>query len=684
MGTQDSHGEGRLSRWRVSVAPFLVSLILSACTVGSRAYWQDSGYYLTAVKDFNVLYPHGFALYLCLCKAWTLLLGAVDFALAVHVFSSLCAALAAGVLARTAERITSDRIVSSVIGCLAAAGYTWWFCGIYAKVYAFFFLVASLLLWRMACRDLLRAVLLLGLAWAAHPAAVLLGPAVLGFLIRHRGDIRAMGFRRGALTSLATLLVAVGPSLVLPLLAAKESVFAMGHPATVHSWVKYLSGSAYSEIPGVWGLDGGRVLQAGCYAAEEFLGFGLLLAGWGVAALIRERREERWMLPLWMAPVAAVAILFKIEGQYDCWLVVAWMPLWVAAAVGLSRLRARLPKAPAFIAAGGLLWAVTANGKDLYLRGNQDPESLGRCLLQNVDPGAALVVSSDDAVALCWYFQTVRGYRRDVRVVMASQVTPSEGHQWYLDRIVRLWPGFSRPEFGVLALQASRYTSLALTQAAIVNGQDSGSAPVFFDRQPPRDLLNGGSIVPAGFLWKWSPAKTQQVESRYWDYPVTLEEISARRSRKRGQWVLVTRDNVYVQPQAYEERLKYCLSEARRNLGDVLQQQGGYAKSADAYQSILRASPEKDQDPQILYPLALDLFLLNRPAEASPLFLRLLGTDASPTMKSGALFYLGEIHSGARQERQAAEYFRQALDLAPFDSPLRAEIERRLGGGSEK
>ena len=76
--------------------PFILSLALSLSTAGSHLYWQDSGLFLVAIKELGVLYPPGFVLYLLLCKAWTLLLFFVDFTLAVALFSSLCAALAAG------------------------------------------------------------------------------------------------------------------------------------------------------------------------------------------------------------------------------------------------------------------------------------------------------------------------------------------------------------------------------------------------------------------------------------------------------------------------------------------------------------------------------------------------------------------------------------------------------------
>ena len=80
------------------VIPFLVSLALSLSTVGSNVYWQDSGFYLSAVRELGVLYPPGFVLYLLLCKLWTSVFFFLDFTLAVHLFSSFCAALAATVL----------------------------------------------------------------------------------------------------------------------------------------------------------------------------------------------------------------------------------------------------------------------------------------------------------------------------------------------------------------------------------------------------------------------------------------------------------------------------------------------------------------------------------------------------------------------------------------------------------
>jgi hypothetical protein len=660
----------------------VVSLLLSAATVGKQAHWQDSAIYLTAIREFSVLYPPGFALYLLLVKAWTLILGFLDFTLAVHLFSSVCAALAAGVLARAANQITKDGLASTVAATLAGAGYTWWFSGLYAKGYALFFLLVALLLWRMACRDHVGVGLLSGLAWAAHPSAALLAPVVLLYIARYRVEIRALGLRRLAWLVPASCFCAFGANLILiPILVARGSIYSMGHPSTAGELLKYLAGSRFTGMPGVWGFVGWRWAHAALYAWEEFLGVGALLVCVGTARLFQERREERWALLVWTLPVVAVATLFKIEGQFDFWLVSAWMPLWICAALGLSFLRRLQPRALQVALVVGLAWSLWANGRDLSLRGEGRPEALGRAMLMNLDPGSLLVVSSDDAVGLCSYLQSVRGYRKDVRVALASFLTPARDLRWYAERLAQRWPGFVPPNFDLVLLQASKYTNLALTQAAIVQAQAPGSPPVYFDTEPPRQLLGSGSVVPAGFLWKWSEKKDARPDPRYWETSVTLEEATERPGRMRGIAGTFGAEDIWVVPQAYEDRLVYYLALARRALGDLAQQEGsrqGYERSAKAYESILKAAPQLGRDPRTLYPLALDYYLLDRPNDAAPLFLEIVDTDAGPETKAGALFYLGELHRGARRGSEAQGFYRRALEIVPPDSPLKAELERRI------
>jgi len=680
--SSEGRSPGSLRGWRVAALPVLVSLALSAATVGNRAHWQDSGLFLTAIREYSVLYPPGFVLYQTLCKAWTLLFGFLDFVLAVHLFSSLCAALAAGLLARAAEQVTKDGTASAVAGCLAAAGYTWWFSGLYAKGYAFLFLLVALLLWRMVLRDHRAVAILPGLAWSAHPSAALLAPVVLLYIVRHWAEIRALGWLRIAGLAAAGLLGAFGPALLLPLLAARDSIYSMGHPVTVGEWLRYETGARFTGADGVWGYTGWRWAHAARYAWEEFLGVGAALAALGIYRLCRDRREERWALAVWVVPVVAGATLFRIEGQFDFWMVTAWMPLWIAAALGLSALREKQRHLPAAALGIGLAWAVLANGRDLYLRGDDGPELLGRSLLEPLDPGATLVVTSDDGMGLCSYLQTVRGVRKDVRVVQASQLSPVPELTWYRDRLSRHWPEWTPPDFSLVLVQASTYTPLALTQAAIVQGRKPGAPPVYFDQQPPAGLMGSGAVVPAGFLWKWSERADTVPDPKEWKYPVTLEEAASRRGRKRGISAGGGNDPRGVLPQAYEDRLIYYMAVARRNLGELAQREGtraGYERSAECYESILRLAPELGWDPQLLYALGLDDYLLDRREAAAAMFERALELDPRPQVKAGSLFYLGELHAAGGRRERALDFYRRAREVVPPESPLRAELDRRLG-----
>src|SRR5690349_13085910 len=193
---------GRLRRWAVPVVPFVFSLALSLCTMSSTVFWQDSGFYLTAVHEFSVLYPHGFVLYLALCKAWTVVAAPiVGFTAAVHLFSALCAAGAASFLSRAAraflKRLDLERgadLASIGAGCLLAAGYSFWHSALLAKTYALFYLATAVLIWLMTVaesrRDFLCVAAALGLAFAAHPSAALFIPAVAAFVWARRDRIR--------------------------------------------------------------------------------------------------------------------------------------------------------------------------------------------------------------------------------------------------------------------------------------------------------------------------------------------------------------------------------------------------------------------------------------------------------------------------------------------------------------
>lgn len=626
--------------------PFTLSFILSLTTAGSHCGWQDSGFFLVAVKEFGVLYPPGFALYVLLCKAWTLGLGFVDFTYAVHLFSALCAALAAGTLAVAVRdllrtqgpvfRTTEDQSplpewAGASIGCLAACGYTFWAAAILAKVYAFYFLMLSLLLWRMiradetkAPRDFRIVAALIGLSWQAHPSAALLGGGLIAFIAAHRRTIGGKGIAAGTAVAAAC---ALGPMLLLPLYQATgKSALRFGDPASWSGFTEYLTGSRFTGAPNVWGLEGSRVASVPRYFWEEFLGIGALIVALGLYRLWWINRKLLVGLALWVAPVLVVTVLFKLEGQHDFWMVAAWLPLWLVAGLGLAAVE-KLREAAVVLALIGVVWAVAANRSDLNQRGMTTAEALGRYCLEGLEPEASLDLISDDGLALALYLQRVRGERTDVRILgnACLGATPGAGERY------AEWP------------------------AAV-------SSP-------------GWSFMPAGSLFKLVRDGQQKIDLKRWREPIPAEEVPALFRRRRGQYVDHTRPGrLSVRPEPYEQRLLRVLLRARANLAFLHTRAGNLPEALRLYESIERLDPDADRDATLHLQFAVCEIGLAKYEPAEKRLKKMLTLDCEERQRAEAYYFLTGL-TGARPE--AAEWKAKALaspDLAP---ELRARLQGR-------
>jgi tetratricopeptide (TPR) repeat protein len=621
-----------MRRWSVPGLPFCVSLALSAATVGKGVGWQDSGFFLVGVHEMSLLHPPGFVLYLLLCKAWTWLLFFVDFTLAVHLFSSVCAAGAAATLAVTARDAfkTSDR-AAVLAGCLTAAGYTFWASAIYAKGYALYFLVVALLLHRLARadesgkpRDFTIAAALAGIAWAAHPSAALLAPALLLFAWNHRAAIgwKGLGWRAALAAGCA-----LGPSLLIPVFA-QDDLF--GRVRTFGDFVRYLRGGRFTDLPGAFGFAPTRWTSAGLFTWEEFLGVGLAMAILG--ALTLDRRRALW-IAAWSAPVALVAVLFKIEGQLDFWLVPAWMPFQLLVAPGLLRAERFRRGAMPVLGAAAMLWAVAANGRDLVQRGNDLPEQFGRLHLQ-VNPGAILVLDSDDALATCLYLQKVKGERIDVAVVNAARVDVA---------------------------------------SALVPWSRSGRF-LYFESLPSSVRLPAGTTTqPAGAIEELLRKGTEHLNPFYWDTPLRAADVRPRFRRNRGQHVTFSRDGIEVEPEPYEQRLFGVLLRAQEHLGSaylVARTPEGHRRAAETLEAVLATEPSMERSLKTVYPLAQAYLGMGRIDRAETLFRKTLTLSPSPRVEANAADFLAQICDRTGRAAEALRWRSQA-------TARRMDLDRR-------
>jgi len=662
-------------RWLVPAVPAVLSLILSLSTVGSHVFWQDSGFYLTAVHEMSVLYPHGFVVYQLLCKLWTQLFFFLDFTLAVHLFSAACAAAAAAVVALAARDFVRDGeadLAGMLTGCLAASGYTFWMSGIYAKGYSLFYLVLALLLRIVVragsaprTRDVLSVALLAGLAWAVHPSAAL-GAIALGAFFWRAG--KTLGWK-AVLPRMATGAVPVLiPALVLPLLAARDRETSLGHPASAGEVVRYLVGSRFTGVPGVFGFDAGRLLHLTTYLWEEHLAIGLVVIGLGLFALAKTRRPLLLAGAAWTVPFAGVAMLFKIEGQCDHWYVAAGLPITLATAVGIRELAAR-GRAAAVVAAGAaILWAAIANGPDLAQRSYVLAETYAGLHLRNLEPRSILVAHTDDVLATCWYLQFVKGQRQDVLVVNAADV----GSAWYEECLRRRHPEI-RPSVD------SPGVSTDDRIAAFLAANSRGDRPLYTLYALPTDRLPAGMVLsPRGAVMKLVPSSEDRPDPAFWQFPLEAEGVPALYRRKRGLSAAYANGVFTVDFEPYERRLLKALLKSRIFLADWHFRRGGTEAAARLYESILPLDPDSHRNERLLHSLGLSYLSLGKDDKAVVALQTCAEIALNPWTKASSLLGIGDVAKKRGNAEKARACYQDAARIPGLTPEQRREVDRRL------
>lgn len=675
-------GERPVKRHAVPAVPVLLSLVLSAATTGPHLYWQDSGFFLVAIKQLGILYPTGFALYQLLCKGWTLLLFFVDFTLAVHLFSCLCAALAAGALAQAARELLrskgplfggsadaapEDTIdwAAAATGCLAACGYTFWSAALLAKVYAFYYLILSLLLWRMiradatgSRRDLTIVAALIGLAWQAHPSATTTGVALLLFVVAQR---RALGWTGIAARLGVAAACALGPLLLLPLFASREPALMFGDPRTAAGFRDYLFGTRFTHVHGVFGFTESRFVSIGRYFWEEVLGIGFVLVLAGLVRLSRANRRLLLGLAAWVLPVVLVTVLFKMEGQHDFWFVAAWLPLWLAASVGLQAAARLAPGHPRLaigtIALAGAIWAIAANAPDLTVRHYTLPEKLGRFYLEPLDPGAVLVIRSDNVLATTLYVQQVRGVRPDVVIVSTSDLQ-DDGRT---ARLMRRHPFLRQPPPSP-PRRDDRLAAFANTNGALTDH------PLYFEVPPPAALLRPDhALTFAGPMQKMVVrGPDPPPDPKYWREPIPAEELARLDRRPRAQFNEYRPDGVRVRPETFEHRFLRDLLRARKHLADRTAGAGtaeAFRRSAEIYERIMELDPWMRDEAGAVFPLAGAYFGMKRYDLAEPWLRKALELELPAEAAAQVCQFLSVICRDTNRPDEAALWQKRAQSL---------------------
>ena len=427
----------RLGRpWPLAVLTTAIALAVYAPTVARDLSWAgaatDGGELITASFTLGVPHPPGYPTYVVLGKLFSLLpLGTVAFR--YNLFSAVCAALAAGLLAAVIRVHWGERVRPTVA---AAAALTFaclplvWSQAVVAEVYALNLLVVAALVLAWVSRGPVAVVgLLLGLAVTTHPTSLLMLPAAL------------LGTRQGRGRLLAGFALGLLPLLLLPWLARGDSPVVWGRPDTLGGWWWLVSGRLYAanlRLPfdGLW-LDGPRLAAL---LRALALGPGALLVGRRPAmeparhAADTTGRSRRTRL---MAATAALYTLFALAYATSDAAVLLPPGLLLLAAVlapGLEqagKLALALPLALAVVGLAGHTGAV-----------GPSPRALAVTALDTAPPHAVLLTPGDRSLFTLWYFHHVEGLRPDV-VLVDANLLPFD---WYRSRLAEQQPDLFVPD----------------------------------------------------------------------------------------------------------------------------------------------------------------------------------------------------------------------------------------------
>jgi hypothetical protein len=481
--------------------PYLVAALAFAVYVWTAAPsvgpGHDSGELTVAAYCLGVAHPPGYPLYVRLAHAWGELLSG-DYGWRINLFSGVCTALAAGLLADLTGRATRSGAAALMAGLGFALLGSVWRQAVIAEVFALNFTLIAALGWLgyMALEAPPRSSLWLwlfyatvGLGLAHHHTFVLALPGLLWMAWPQ--------WRRVLLTPawLAALLVPLALYADLWWRAVHEPALNWGGVHTAHDLLNHFLRRAYGTFRLTTRPEGleqgvvhGLAFVLFTYVRQAPLAW-MLIASWG--GLVGRRVEARvWRLG-W-AWLIAFGPFFALIGRQQLddfhldmlerFYASSYLGLALLAGLGMAHLQRRLRNWSWPLAVLLLAWQLNANLPQCRLDGRELTASYARQLLDNCPPQSLLVVGGDLPVGALAYVQVVEGYRREVPVVCSGLFKA----RWYRKAL----PEWVQPALA----QCTNVTDLA-------NVFHKSGLPVFIGQ---RDELKG-PVSPRRLGWQWQP-----------------------------------------------------------------------------------------------------------------------------------------------------------------------------------
>lgn len=426
---------------------FLIAFVVYWLTLCPTVYVGDSGELVTAAHTLGISHPTGYPAYMLLTKLFTLVVPWGSVAFRANLFSAVCAALAAHVLALCLRRLVATRWVADASALFAALLPAIWSQATVARTYSLAAVISAGLLYLMVRwsedprpRWWVRHNLLLGVGLANHLMVLAHLPALLCFILMRRP--------RDLLQPRAVVLAAVAllPGLALygyfPLRARADPAIEFHVPvagggelrdtASLSSLASYLRRDLHHDHRWAKGpADYAVVLSH--HAAEtlrqfSFVGVPLLVLG-GVLLFRRRRALLVSLLVLWaanLAPLAWHGAWWDIF-LYPRYMTTGYLGLVLVLCEGLARVHAWLVVRLPSVAAGLLVQLVPVSMLAMNFHTNDHSENFlaedyARSLLAELPAGAQLGAASDNAFFPLMYLHLVEGERPDIQLVNELQL----------------------------------------------------------------------------------------------------------------------------------------------------------------------------------------------------------------------------------------------------------------------
>jgi Tfp pilus assembly protein PilF len=690
----------------------MIPLIVYVRTLCATIYSGDSGELVTGAYCLGIVHPPGYPIYCLLGRLFALLpMGSVAHRL--NFFSSLCAALCAGLVFlltrglvirahrhHRPHRRSADRSVhggpwiegAALLAALACAfSRTLWTQAVVAEVYALNLLLlllcgASLLQWQRngQGRFLLLFAFIYGLSLAHHSSALLTAPAFLVFLAWHRRQL--FENRRIPLLMFGLVILGLTPYLYLPLRALGRPPLDWGHPVAPGEVWAHITRASYGSLsthPRSLALLGKQVLAWLGLLAEQMGRGWLPLAAVGLIVLFRRLRD--WgvftLMLFLIVGLGTIGLLNFPVTSRELYLVrVFFIPTFAVMAlwVGLGM---------AWLAERAMIWA---NGRGDHLRVRSVGRSVGRSFRRSV--GLAL----GGLFPLLAIFPVWRNF-----------AVADHSRERMVARLGRNMLATMEPE---AILFTSRDTpTFAVAHARIVEGlrpdvslKHTGPADIFRWLTPPpvpadprrRPLygtvpeelpdIPGWSPQGLGMLYQLrkEPIETSRLlnvwERCRWDQPDRRRLREDFLLRELFYNVIAARGNL-AEELARRGEFDLALQQATLAVamdstfygshlatGDVYFLQGHYRAAIESYRAARRLAPERAE---IVDHLALAHLRAGLFARAAELYHESLALQPG---RAHIYNELGLALKGAGRYREAADAYRRAIELdARFPDPLR-------------